>query len=116
MAFSNHLLSLTNAQTGKVVHQIDCSTYSASQVCCLGWGTNFTDVQAIREQIRISNLTLDDMLSQGQQTYFADTLSDLPMELAFLDIEGALPKLGTLPASGKEYVTGLADGPLEATD
>ena len=114
VAFSNHSLSLTNAQTGKVVHQINCSTYSVSQVCCLGWGINFTDVKAIEQQIRVGRLTLDDMLSRSQPINLTENVPDLPMELAFLDVEGALPKLSTLPVSGKEYVNGFADGPLEA--
>ena len=47
-------------------------------------------------------MTLDDILSQTVQAYASDTISDLPRDLASLDVEGALPKLGVLSSGGKE--------------
>lgn len=104
VAFSNHTLSLISAHTGKVMHQIDCSAHSTSQICCLGWGINFTDSHALRAQIKKSGVekSLDDIWSEGAQSSFLDSLSDLPLDLAFLDIEGSLPKLSTLAIGGTE--------------
>lgn len=86
------------------MHQIDCSAHSASQVCCLGWGVSFTDAKAVRKHLNElgGGVTLDDVLSQGIQINASDALPNLPMDLAFLDAEGTLPKLSTLAVGGKE--------------
>ena len=104
VTFSNHTLCLTSAHTGKVMHQIDCSVHSPSQVCCLGWGFNFTDRYAVKAQLRKAGIEnrLDDVLSDGAQSSILDSLSDLPLDLAFLDIEGTLPKLSVLAIGGIE--------------
>ena len=104
VAFSNQTLSLTSAHTGKVMHQIDYSAHSTSQICCLGWGINFTDSRALRAQIEVSGVekSWDDIWSEGTQSSILDSLSDLPLDLAFLDIEGTLPKLSTLAIGGTE--------------
>jgi len=47
---------------------------------------------------------LDDVLSEGTQSSILDSLTDLPLDLAFLDIEGILPKLSTLAMGGNAYV------------
>ena len=86
------------------MHQIDCSSHSASQICCLGWGIHFTDSPALRNQLDKSGTekTLDDMWVEGTQSSILDSLSDLPLDLAFLDVEGTLPKLSTLAIGGIE--------------
>lgn len=103
-AYSNGSLFLTNAHTGKAVHQIDCSKYSNSPLCCLGWGINFTDSSKVSMQVnKLKNeLTLDDIISQNPQTKAVDAVPDLPLDLAFLDVEVSLPKLSTLSSSGIE--------------
>lgn len=75
-----------------------------AQVCCLGWGLNFTDARSVKHRLQGlgNDVTLDDILSQTVQAYASDTVSDLPRDLASLDVEGALPKLGVLSSSGKE--------------
>lgn len=47
-------------------------------------------------------MTLDDILSQTVQAHALDDVPDLPRDLASLDIEAALPKLGVLSSGGKE--------------
>lgn len=91
------------------MHQIDCSAHSASQICCLGWGISFTDTHAVRTRLEKSGMEkdLDDVLSEGTQSSILDSLTDLPLDLAFLDIEGTLPKLSTLAMGGTEYVNVL---------
>lgn len=102
--YENNSLSLTNAHTGKVVHQIDCSAYSKSQICCLGWGINFTDDNKIRLDLdRFKDeVTLDDKISQNPRVKCMDAVPDLPLDLALLDVEASLPKLSPLSSGGIE--------------
>lgn len=103
-AYDDSSLSLTNAHTGKVVHQIDCSAYSKSQICCLGWGINFTDGNNIGLEPHESKdkLALEDTISQDSRVKSMDTVSNLPLDLALLDVEASLPKLSPLSSGGIE--------------
>ena len=102
--YDNGFLSLISAHTGKVFHQIDCSSYSKSQICCLGWGFNFMDgTQVSLELDKLKNgLTLDDMISQNPQVKSMDAVPDLSLDLALLDVEASLPKLSPLSSGGIE--------------
>lgn len=106
VAFSNHLIYLTNAHTGKIIHQIDCSMHANMPISMLGWGLNFAHVNASRKQpSRLQfESAWDDLISQGTQLDELDILPDLPRDLAFLDLEGSLPKLSSLSVAtgGKE--------------
>ena len=103
-AYDDSSLSLTNAHTGKVVHQIDCSAYSKSQICCLGWGINFTDGNNIGSEPHKSKdkLALEDTISQDSRVKSMDTVSNLPLDLTLLDVEASLPKLSPLSSGGIE--------------
>ena len=97
-------MSLVESHTGKIVHQISCAKSSESRICCLGWGFSVTDPSATKlliEQLR-DRLNLDDFLDHGVSPLASNSPTDLPSELAFLDVEGLLPKLSVLPPSGKE--------------
>jgi hypothetical protein len=97
VAFSNNLIHLTNSHTGKLFHQIDCSSRSASQICSIGWGVNIVDLQG-----RDAEKTLYDLLSRRTRLEPSDNPPNLPKDLAFLDIEEVLPKLSSLSSGGKE--------------
>ena len=86
------------------MHQIDCSAHSGAQICCLGWGVNFADILAVRTQAeRVDGeVNLDDLLSQTANVKESQILADLPRNLAFLDVEGTLPRLSSLSSGGKE--------------
>lgn len=103
-AYDNNFLILTNAHTGKTVHQIDCSAYSKSQICCLGWGINFTDGNKVGWELDKfkDEVTLDDMISQNPRVKSMDSVPDLPLDLALLDVEASLPKLSPLSPGGIE--------------
>lgn len=103
-AYDNNILSLTNVHTGKVIHQIDCSAYSKSQICCLGWGINFTDGNKVSLELNKfkNEVTLDDMISQNLRVKSMETVPDLPLDLALLDVEASLPKLSPLSSGGIE--------------
>ena len=104
MADEASVISLIDSHSGKIVHQIQCSKCSDSQICCLGWGFNAIDLA----QTAQPNETfqgwhrLDDLLRSSASPLAADLPSDLPTELAFLDLDGVLPKLSVLPPSGRD--------------
>lgn len=103
-AYDNNSISLTNAHTGKMVHQIDCSAYSRSQICCLGWGISFTDGNKVGLELDKfkDKVTLDDVISQNPRVNSMDLVPDLPLNLALLDVEACLPKLSPLSPGGIE--------------
>ena len=105
-ASGDHSLSLTNAHTGKTVHKLDCTHYSQSEVSCLGWGVNLTETKKPHEQIASLRgfLDLEGVNDTPPQIKTANSNPDLPLDLAFLDIESSLPKLSPLAAGGIEYV------------
>ena len=105
-AYDNSSLLLANVNTGKVVHQIDCSAHSKSQICCLGWGMHFTDGNTVGPELDKlkEKLTVDDMINQNPGVNSKCTVPDLPLDLALIDVEASLPKLSPLPPGGIESV------------
>ena len=106
-----------SSYSGKTVHHY--SAYQGSngepsisykqhvpKVTSLGWGTNFTDSKAAQRHLDGSSgqISVEDLLSPGPHSSKVVALlkADLPRELALLDVESSLPKLSTLPATGKE--------------
>jgi anaphase-promoting complex subunit 4 len=79
---------------------------SVPKATCLGWGVNFTDSKAAQRHLHESagQISVDDLLAPGIHPSKAAAVlkADLPRELALLDVEGSLPKLSTLPATGGE--------------
>lgn len=102
-AFENKRIYLTSAHTGKVVHELDCSSRSHAAVCCIGWGVNSTGESDIKheEAKQGPEAVLDDILSQGIK-HGSDAPPDLPRDLAFLDVEALLPRLSSLSFGGVE--------------
>ena len=49
-----------------------------------------------------NEVTLDDMTSQNPRAKSMDTVPDLPLDLALLDVEASLPKLSPLSSGGIE--------------
>lgn len=105
VAFQNSLLQLTNAHSGKVVHNINCAIHSESQICCLGWSINSTRDQEIELSIRNlgPDTSLDEIFNRGNPSLTHDEVPDLPSDLAFIDVESMLPKLSALAPGGAEY-------------
>lgn len=104
IAYEDCSITLVNSHTGKIVFQIECSKHSRSPIRCLGWGINFIEPRAIRERLEKSGgeNSLDDVIQQGLHNFASDAPLDLPADLAFLSVEGILPKLSLLPTGGKE--------------
>lgn len=101
VALDSHYLSLTNAQTGKQVHLIDCSKYSSSRISCVGWGITFTDGHSLSRRLKnsVGSITVEDVISRNPSVKL-NAPPDLPLDLAFLDVEGSLPKLSPLSSGG----------------
>ena len=97
-------MSLISAQTGKAIHYIQCPKQCTAKICCIGWGLNFTDVKSARARLDVlaANINSDDILNRESQVSDAEAPLDLPTDLAFLDVEGILPKLSVLPARDRE--------------
>ena len=104
VALNNHDLFLTNSHTGKKVHQIDCSKYSKSKISCVGWGVTFTESTSLSQRLQNSKdgVTLEDVISRNPSIRSIDAFPDLPLDLAFLDVEEVLPKLSPLSSGGIE--------------
>lgn len=86
------------------MHQIDFTAHVDSQICCLGWGVNYGDVATLRttsEKVS-GELSLDNLLDQRNKGARLHLPTDLPGDLAFLDIEQVLPRLSPLSSGGKE--------------
>jgi anaphase-promoting complex subunit 4 len=77
-----------------------------SRLSTLGWAVKFADCKATHKQLQDSKgeVSLDHLLTPALQPSGLQQLkTDLPRELALLDLESSLPKLSTLPATGDEY-------------
>ncbi|KAJ5774954.1 hypothetical protein N7457_009850 [Penicillium paradoxum] len=107
-------LRIINSYSGKTVHHyqtyqqrdelVSYSESSMPKATCVSWGVNFTDSKAAQRLLHESagQVSVDDLLTPGVYPSKASAMlkADLPRELALLDIEGSLPKLSTLPATG----------------
>ncbi|KAL8664050.1 MAG: hypothetical protein Q9202_003342 [Teloschistes flavicans] len=99
-----HTMCIASAHTGKVMYRKKSLASSKAPICCLGWATHFTNIQAVRITLAqlADRLTLDDLLkSLGKATKPSGVL-DLPTELALIDVATSLPKLPTLPIGGSQ--------------
>ncbi|KAL4893762.1 anaphase-promoting complex, cyclosome, subunit 4-domain-containing protein [Aspergillus ambiguus] len=110
VACADNTVRIISSYSGKTVHHYHA--YSPEDdsipvnVTCLGWGVNFTDSRAAQRHLQETSnqITLDDLLSPDTDPSTAAALfkTDLPRELALLDVENSLPKLSALPATGSE--------------
>ena len=106
VAFSNLLIYLTNSLTGKLIHKIDCSAHSTTQTCLIGWGINIiaeTTAKMTLEKLMDEASVDNPSGGLAQPDVFKDFL-DLPRNLAFLDVERALPQLSSLDLGGNQWV------------
>jgi anaphase-promoting complex subunit 4 len=106
MAAGDGKIRLYSAYSGKSVHQLNSDAASESKLSCLGWAVNFADNRATHKRLHDSNgeLSLDNLLNPTLQSSGLQYLTtDLPRELALLDLEASLPKLSILPLTGDEY-------------
>lgn len=93
---------IASARTGKVMYEKDYSSSTKSPIRCLGWAsqcTNISDMEMPLSKFE-DGMTLDEFLVSSQRLNDPQGVPNLPVELAFIDIAGTLPKLSTLPIGG----------------
>ncbi|KAI9808154.1 MAG: hypothetical protein M1825_004611 [Sarcosagium campestre] len=107
VASNDSVIRLLSADNGKIVHKIEPPSAGGDMkrdVSCLGWAFNFTDQKAVRKRLQSSGSAeaLDDVLARITESQKAKEPLNLPKDLAQLDIEISLPKLGVLPSIGRD--------------
>ncbi|KAL4976957.1 anaphase-promoting complex, cyclosome, subunit 4-domain-containing protein [Aspergillus desertorum] len=107
VACADSAVRIISAYSGKTAHHYQARGGEQSiKVTCLGWGVNFTDIEAAERQLyeAAGQLSVEDLLSLDMQPSKAAALlkADLPKELALLDIESSLPRLSILPSTGSD--------------
>jgi anaphase-promoting complex subunit 4 len=94
------VVRLMGLEDTKAVHHLyvpDAETFHY-----IGWSRNQTGKQ-VSKKASSGNKSLHDTLSGGLNGLAKDEMlnvPDLPHELAFLEVETALPKISPLPVSG----------------
>ena len=103
MAFSSNALHLASSRTGKVLHRIDCSDFSNSPICCVGWGSTLADSTIAEDHV--GKLNPSGNINDVAQAFplDVDLPPDLPRALSSLRVESFLPKLSPLSSGGMEY-------------
>jgi len=116
VAFDDNTVVLVSAQTGKTVYQIQTRPAFEDKICYIGWSTNFTDVAEIQQRLRGTRdgTSLDDVIHRGFLGQAPAVKIDLPSDLASIDVEGILPKVSTLPATGTAGDVFSTRGSLDA--
>ena len=125
VAISNGTVLLIDSFSGKSAHHlrvapeksVDIPNWSSSQSSpksCkvsskprsnVSWSTHFVSATSTRAQLQAttSDVVLDDLLGLNTDiSKLLEAKANLPRQLAQLDIETSLPKLSTLPATGKD--------------
>ena len=117
VAYADDKIRIISSYSGRTVHQylarqqrlgedMISDPQCHSTITCLGWGINFTDSKAAERQLHNVDgpVRVEDLFAPDTHPSKAKSLlrADLPRELALLDVEGSLPKLSTLPATGSE--------------
>lgn len=93
MAWSDGVVRLVGAESNKTVHQISTSDQTM-EITCLGWASNSTVPPGAEDSWKQS------IANAKAETSWDSSLLDLPLDLAFIDIESCMPKLSVLPAGG----------------
>ncbi|KAI9675657.1 MAG: hypothetical protein M1817_001024 [Caeruleum heppii] len=102
VAWSDNVVRLINADSGRIAHQIEISARKGQNISCIGWGLNHTDKARAERKAAALGKTLDDLLTQVNEAHAPRDVLDLPRDLVLLDVEPCLPKLSILPSVGKD--------------
>ncbi|KAH6661346.1 anaphase-promoting complex, cyclosome, subunit 4-domain-containing protein [Truncatella angustata] len=99
VAWSDGVVRLMGLENSKAVHQIPVCDGVATKITCIGWTRNRAGKKA-PAAAKSDSLWKDLSSVDGRSLGEKKQKPDLPRELAFLEVETALPKLSPLPASG----------------
>jgi anaphase-promoting complex subunit 4 len=99
VAWSDGVVRVLGLEGGKPVHHLRVSDGGeGGKIEFLAWSRNFTEESRRRRKSGSRGGQERQMMLEGEKS--GDLTADLPRELAFLEVETALPKLPPLPASG----------------
>ncbi|KAI1862462.1 hypothetical protein JX265_009176 [Neoarthrinium moseri] len=102
VGWSDGIVRLMGLESSKAVHQIPVCDAAKAKITCIGWARNHAAKRPASSRkpgtTALNDLSLDGLTLDEKRK--KTTTLDLPRELAFLEVETALPKLSPLPASG----------------
>lgn len=98
VGWSDGVVRLMGLENSKAVHQIPVCGNGKANITCIGWARNHVGKYAPASSE--SNESWTELSLEGLSLGEQRAKPDLPRELAFLEVESALPKLSPLPASG----------------
>ncbi|KAI0127922.1 anaphase-promoting complex component Cut20/Apc4 [Xylariales sp. AK1849] len=99
VGWSDGVVRLMGLENSKAVHQITVCEAGKANITCIGWARNRAGKRPVAVT-KAGSSTWMDLSLQGLNVGEKKSTIDLPRELAFLEVETALPKLSPLPASG----------------
>lgn len=94
------MVRLLGLENSKAVHQIPVCEAGKAKITCIGWARNHAGRRPHSALVESAASPSDGLSLEGLSLGKKTSRLDLPQELAFLEIETALPKLSPLPASG----------------
>ncbi len=102
IAWSDGSVRLISAETSKVVHQFTTGVQpgQVSGITCMRWATNFMSKTSSAMRLGKASDPWEGLADDVTLFSSDKPTLDLPRDLALIDIEGALPKLSTLPSAG----------------
>ncbi|KAK6077182.1 Anaphase-promoting complex subunit 4 [Seiridium cupressi] len=98
VGWSDGVVRLMGFENSKAVHQIPICEAGEAKISCIGWARNQAGKRAPARAN--SHPSWQGLSLEGLNLGEKKGKPDLPRELAFLEVETALPKLSPLPASG----------------
>jgi anaphase-promoting complex subunit 4 len=99
VGWSDGVVRLLGLENSKAVHQIPVCGAGKTKITCIGWARNHAGKRPVASTKDAAS-AWHSLSLQGLNVNEKQGTLDLPRELAFLEVETALPKLSPLPASG----------------
>ncbi|KAI9735322.1 MAG: hypothetical protein M1818_006517 [Claussenomyces sp. TS43310] len=95
-AWSDGVVRLVGAESNKIVHHIPVTERDSMEITCLNWASNLTHSRSSTTKHARHVPSWKDFIEESED----DITSDLPRDLALIDVESSMPKLSILPAGG----------------
>lgn len=100
IGWSDCVVRLVGAESGKNVHQIAIGTQELTSITCLGWVSNSTGKKKACSVMVTDGSSWKETLEGKLDEQEDGTTLDLPRDLSLIDIESSMPKLSALPTGG----------------
>jgi len=96
--WSDGVLRLFGFENAKAAHQIPITEKGQSKFAYIAWSRNLISRRG--EDASLADSSWTEMLNEDVDSQDRENVLDLPMELTFIEVDTALPKLSPLPVSG----------------